>query len=148
MARRQSPHSPRQRARLVRTLAALTLVLGLAPLTSPASRAATLSGHDVSWPQCPIAVGGYGLPMPPTSTQFVVVGLTKGLPFTENPCLASQVQWVQDHGKPTQAYTMAGFPTAAQLDHVRRRAGLVGRHPRRPAVQRRLRRGDVCRRRR
>ena len=54
MARRQSPRPSPQRARLVRALAALALVLGLAPLTSPVSRAATLSGHDISWPQCPV----------------------------------------------------------------------------------------------
>ena len=112
MARRQSPRPSPQRARLVRALAALALLLGLAPLTSPVSRAATLSGHDISWPQCPVAVGGYGLPMPPTTTRFVVVGLTKGLPFTRNPCLANQVAWVRSHGRPAQAYTMAAFPTA------------------------------------
>ena len=42
-------------------------------------------------------------------------GYQRRLPFTENPCLASQVQWSRDNGKPTQAYTMAGFPTSAQL---------------------------------
>ena len=115
MARQPAAHLPRRRGGLVRVLAALALVLGLAPLTSPVSRAATLSGHDISWPQCPVAVGGYGLPMPPTTTRFVVVGLTKGLPFTRNPCLANQVAWVRSHGKPAQAYTMAAFPTAAQL---------------------------------
>ena len=111
----QSAGPPRQRAGLIRALVALALVLGLAPLTSPAAQAATLSGHDISWPQCPVSVGGYGLPMPPTSTRFVVVGLTKGLPFTRNPCLADQLAWVKAHGKPAQAYTMAAFPTAAQL---------------------------------
>ena len=44
------------------------------------------------------------------------MGLTKGLPFTENPCLASAGRtWVQSRSKPAHAYTMAGFPTAAQL---------------------------------
>lgn len=82
-----------------------------------AVQAATLplSGNDVSWPQCPTAVGGRGLPMPPTTAQFVVVGLTFGLPFTENPCLADQVAWAAAYGVPAQGYTMAAFPTAAQL---------------------------------
>src|SRR6478736_4197883 len=94
-------------------LMAIGLMLGL--WVAPGAQAAALLGNDVSWPQCPTAVGGYGAPMPPESTQFVVVGLTKGLPFTENPCLANQVTWFRDRAKPAQAYTMAGFPTSAQL---------------------------------
>ena len=96
-------------------LASLALVLGLMPATAPPVEAATLYGHDVSWPQCPTSVGGLGLPLPPTTTQFVVLGLTRGLPFTENPCLASQVGWVGTNNKRAHAYTMAAFPTAAQL---------------------------------
>ena len=81
----------------------------------PVSRAATMSGHDISWPQCPTSVGGYGLPMPPTTTPFVVVGLTKGLPFTREPVPGQPGAWMRAHGRPAQAYTMAAFPTAAQL---------------------------------
>ena len=90
-------------------LAAIGVVLALlvAPGTQTAS-AAVLFGHDISWPQCPST-------FPPTSTQFLVIGLTNGLPFTENPCVASQAAWAQGLGKPTHAYTMAGFPTTAQL---------------------------------
>jgi hypothetical protein len=100
---------------------ATAFALALAPLVPGAqpARAATLYGHDISWPQCPEAVGGYGLPMPPTSTQFVIIGLTKGLPFTENPCLADQVSWATSRGKPTHGYAMAAFPTAAQLTAYR-----------------------------
>jgi len=87
-------------------LAAIGLLLGL--LTAPPAQAAVLLGYDISWPQCPSA-------FPPTSTQFLVIGLTNGLPFTENPCVATQAAWAKDHAKPTHAYTMAGFPTAAQL---------------------------------
>jgi hypothetical protein len=95
-------------------LAALLFGL-LVPLTKPAAAAAPLFGHDISWPQCSVADGGFGLPMPPSSTQFVIVGLTKGLPFTENPCLASQRAWVQSRSKPSHAYTIPAYPTAAQL---------------------------------
>ena len=52
--------------------------------------------------------------MPPADTEFVVVGLTHGLAFTENPCLNEQVQWVHERSVRAQAYTMATFPTAAQ----------------------------------
>ena len=105
---------PARHRRLTLAVALIALLAG-AGLGAPAASASTLYGHDVSWPQCPTSVGGSGLPLPPTTTQFVVLGLTHGLPFTENPCLASQVQWARDNGKPTQAYTMAAFPTAAQL---------------------------------
>jgi hypothetical protein len=105
------------RAGLAAARAALLVLLMtlfvVAPPERPAS-AATLFGHDISWPQCPRADGGYGLPMPPNSTQFVIVGLTRGLAFTENPCLDDQVQWLRDHGKRNQAYTMGTFPTPAQ----------------------------------
>ncbi|WP_098482902.1 FG-GAP-like repeat-containing protein [Georgenia soli] len=97
-------------------LAAVALaLLGLTPLLPAApAAAATQYGHDISWPQCP-APDGFGLPMPPASSQFVVVGLTKGLAFTENLCLADQVAWVRSNGKPAHAYAMSTFPTTAQL---------------------------------
>ena len=93
-------------------LVAIGLTLG--PWTAPSARAAVMFGNDVSWPQCPTTVGGYGLPMPPDGARLVVVGLTRGLAFTENPCLASQVDWFRDRSTPAQAYTMATFPTTAQ----------------------------------
>ena len=103
------------RRRLLALVTAVLAVAGLGLAAAPSGDAATTYGNDVSWPQCSVADGGYGLPMPPTSAAFVVVGLTKGLPFTENPCLAKQVAWARDHSVPAQAYTMAAYPTAAQL---------------------------------
>ena len=99
-----------------RVLLAAALLLGFLvhPLASPA-RANTKFGHDISWPQCSRADGGYGLPMPLESTDFVIVGLTRGLAFTENPCLADQVHWARDRGKPSHAYAMGTFPTSSQL---------------------------------
>ncbi|MGK3648693.1 hypothetical protein [Pseudarthrobacter enclensis] len=91
-------------------LLAVLLVLALGVLFAPPARAVDY-GHDVSWPQCP-----GGLPMPPDTTEFLVVGLTRGLAFTENPCLQQQYQWVLDRGIRAQAYAMATFPTAAQYD--------------------------------
>ncbi len=85
-------------------------------LAAPApAQAATSYGNDVSWPQCSVAQGGYGLPMPPVTAAFVVVGLTKGLPFTRNPCLSDQVGWARANGVPAQAYTMAAYPTNGQF---------------------------------
>ena len=145
MARQPAARPPRQRGRLLAVLTALPLVLGLLAATAPPARSATASGYDISWPQCPVSAGGFGLPMPPTTTPFVVVGLTKGLPFTQNPCLADQVGWGKTHGRPAQAYTMAAFPTAAQLSAYRSNGPVVGQHPGRAAVQRRLVRGGVRR---
>ena len=99
----------RFRVSLPRLLAVL-LVLALGVLLAAPARAADY-GHDVSWPQCP-----GGLPMPPDNTEFVVVGLTRGLAFTENPCLEGQFHWVRDRGIRAQAYAMATFPTTAQYD--------------------------------
>lgn len=96
--------------------AAAALVLGLLPgAAPPRAHAATLFGHDISWPQCPASQGGFGLPLPPADGQFVIIGLTRGLPFTRNPCLADQVQWLRDNPRPAHAYTIPAFPTAAQL---------------------------------
>jgi hypothetical protein len=91
-------------------LASTLLALG----TAPPAATADLFGHDISWPQCP-PPDGYSLPMPPESTAFVIIGLTDGLAFTENPCLASQVSWVTSRGKPAHGYAMGTFPTSAQL---------------------------------
>ncbi|MCZ2402222.1 VCBS repeat-containing protein [Paenarthrobacter sp. Z7-10] len=94
---------------------AWVLVVGFLTVGAQPVAAATQYGNDVSWPQCSVAAGGFGLPLPPASAKFVVIGLTKGLPFTENPCLASQVNWAKTNAKPAQAYTLAAFPTTAQL---------------------------------
>jgi hypothetical protein len=90
----------------------------LIAVTVPAhARAAgTRYGHDVSWPQCPRAAGGIGLPMPPSTSQFVILGLTRGLPFTDNPCLVEQLGWTRAHGLPAHAYTIPAFPTPAQIE--------------------------------
>ena len=74
------------------------------------------TGRDVSWPQCPKGVGrGYGLPMPPTSAQLVVIGLTSGPGFSPNPCLAAQTGWAKTHHVYTAAYAMTTFPTGLQF---------------------------------
>jgi hypothetical protein len=88
-------------------VAALATGLGLGLAGAPPAGATVLFGNDISWPQCPSRF--------PTGGQFVIIGLTHGLPFTENPCVADQVAWAEGSSRPAQAYTMAGFPTSAQL---------------------------------
>ncbi|MFP5314006.1 MAG: FG-GAP-like repeat-containing protein [Actinomycetes bacterium] len=96
-------------------LLSVSLILGMLGGTLPAAHAAPLFGHDISWPQCPTAQGGFGLPLPPPESQFVIIGLTRGLAFTENPCLADQAAWARTNGKPAHGYAMGTYPTAAQL---------------------------------
>lgn len=102
---------------VVALLVGVALGVGMAVGTPAGSAAAATSyGYDVSWPQCTVAEGGYGLPLPPSTAEFVVLGLTKGLPFTRNPCLARQLAWALTNSVPAQAYTLAAFPTTAQLN--------------------------------
>ncbi len=86
-----------------------------APVASGAGTTGILAGNDVSWPQCSTAQGGHGLPLPGPGKRFVVVGLTDGLPFTENPCLSREVAQARSIGAALAAYTFAVTPTAAQL---------------------------------
>ena len=45
----------------------------------------------------------------------MILGLTAGLAFTENPCVADQWAFARTNGIPAHAYAMATFPTPAQL---------------------------------
>jgi hypothetical protein len=96
------------RRRITVVLALLGVLVGLSPGVAPPALA-TSYGYDVSWPQCP-----GGQPMPPTSTSFLIIGLTNGLAFTENPCLQTQVDWARTNNKPVHAYAMSTWPTSAQ----------------------------------
>ena len=77
-------------------------------------------GNDFSWPQCPKGMGlpghrGFGLPMPRASAQFVVIGLTNGVGYAANQCLAGQVAWARAHRVHTAAYAVTTHPTPHQL---------------------------------
>lgn len=77
-------------------------------------------GADASWPQCPEGLGiperpTLGAPMPIPEAEYVVLGLTNGPGFTENPCLADQVAWVRERGLMAAAYAVASLPSAAQV---------------------------------
>jgi hypothetical protein len=77
-------------------------------------------GADASWPQCPQGMGiperpTQGSPMPLPEAEYVVLGLTNGPGFTENPCLADQVAWVRERGLMSAAYAVASLPSEAQV---------------------------------
>lgn len=62
------------------------LVVDLAGWFAP-----TGDGWDISWPQCETA--GATTSRLPTGGAFSVVGLTRGVPFTDNECFAAQWAW-------------------------------------------------------
>ncbi|RZS87567.1 putative peptidoglycan binding protein [Motilibacter rhizosphaerae] len=103
--------------RKCRALAALLLAAAataaVALPAAPASARST-SGGDVSWPQC-TEHPGHGLPPPGKGTGFVVMGLTSGLPFTENPCIDRQLAHTRAIGARLAVYTFAAMPTPVQL---------------------------------
>ncbi len=77
-------------------------------------------GSDISWPQCPRGLGiperpTLGMPMPLPEAEYVVLGLTNGPGFTDNPCLADQVERVRSRGLMASAYAVASLPDAAAI---------------------------------
>ncbi|MDQ1292921.1 MAG: hypothetical protein QG608_802 [Actinomycetota bacterium] len=82
--------------------------------TTVATTKNTLSGQDISWPQCTTKTSK-GLPMPTSDRKFVVVGLTNGRAFTTNPCLSAELAWLRSHHALGAAYAMANYPTASHL---------------------------------
>lgn len=75
----------------VLVVAMVALVLGAPPVRAAGpderddSDARSLSGYDISWPQC-------GQDLPDTAA-FVVVGVNGGTAANSNPCLAEQLRW-------------------------------------------------------
>jgi len=55
-------------------------------------------GNDVSWPNCSAK--------PPTNAAFGIVGVTGGLGFSPNNCLATQVGWFKN----SSLYVNTGYP--------------------------------------
>ena len=105
------------RRTLVRSFVLLTLVLAASsamPATAAAKRPpkpppppAVARGYDISWPQCG---GPY-----PSSPAFGIVGVNKGIVFSPNPCLASEITW--GGGLATQLYANTGNPGPALSSH-------------------------------
>ncbi len=71
------------------------------------SRATTSRGYDISWPQCG---GAY-----PSNVAFGIVGVNKGIVFSANPCLASEVAWAG--GTRAQLYANTGNPGPQLSSH-------------------------------
>lgn len=76
-----------------RLLLALTVVaVGGAALVSPITAAASVThGYDISWPQCQTGAP----PRHPSGGAFGIVGVSDGLPWSQNPCLAGEFKWAK-----------------------------------------------------
>lgn len=64
-------------------------------------------GFDISWPQCD---GAY-----PSNPAFGIVGVNRGIVFSENPCLASQITWAG--GTSGELYVNTANPGPALSSH-------------------------------
>jgi hypothetical protein len=52
--------------------------------------------------------------MPATPASFLVIGLSMGLAFTTNPCLADEVTWARTRHVRVAAYVFPTYPTNAE----------------------------------
>lgn len=73
-----------------------------APAAAATAPASGDTGHDVSYPQC-------GSPLPSTGT-FGVVGVTNGIAYSSNPCLAGEWQWASSLPGTPALYTTPANP--------------------------------------
>ncbi len=91
----------------------LTPAVGLAASTQRVDRAATTAastsgiGYDISWPQCDAPY--------PANPAFGIVGVNRGIIFSPNPCLASELAWAG--GATAGLYANTGNPGPALSKH-------------------------------
>ena len=72
---------------------------------------AEATGYDVSFPQC-----GRSLPR---DGSFGIVGVTNGLPWSANPCLATQYKWADSKSSAPSLYMNTANPLAQQVMAIR-----------------------------
>jgi len=103
------------------TLMSAALATATPPMRAPEKLApGPVVGADISWPNCPRGLGirsrpTLGKPLPRANARFVVIGLTNGPAFHENPCLAAHVAYAQERRLWASAYAVATYPTTRQL---------------------------------
>jgi hypothetical protein len=73
----------------------------------PAAKPVTTHGWDISWPQCSTSL--------PSNPAFAIVGVNKGIVFSANPCLASEIRWAG--GGSAQLYANTGNPGPTKSSH-------------------------------
>jgi hypothetical protein len=88
-------------------IASVALVVTMIVGTATAVAAPTTRGYDISWPQCGSAY--------PSNPAFGIVGVNRGIVFSPNPCLASEITWAG--GTNAQLYANTGNPGPALSSH-------------------------------
>ena len=88
------------------------LLLGFVPTAfaqgrMPALAASGPAGYDISWPQCDRSY--------PSTAGFGIVGVNRGIVFSANPCLASELTWAG--GASAGLYANTGNPGPALSTH-------------------------------
>lgn len=78
-----------------------------APAKPAPAKQVSPRGYDVSWPQC-----GSRLPSGPS---FAVIGVTDGLPYSTNPCLAAEYQWGLSAGRAPDLYMNISEPGSGSV---------------------------------
>lgn len=87
--------------------------LAAASAAAQADGAATLTGYDVSWPDCDGAL--------PPSSQISIVGVDDGHPFSQNPCLAREAAWASTATERAQYMVLdspVGWSSANVLEYA------------------------------
>ena len=78
---------------------AIVSVLGA---TGAAASAATVTGYDISWPQCSTSL--------PRSATFGIVGVNDGIAWSQNPCLRSEYAWASSRPSAPALYMNTADP--------------------------------------
>lgn len=92
--------SPRSLARVTAAVASVLLLSLAMSGTAAAASSRTSRGYDISYPQCGSAY--------PSKPLFGIVGVNRGIVYSANPCLASEITWAG--GTATQLYANTGNP--------------------------------------
>ena len=95
----------RRRHRLLRVVAFLAIVLTWTTAPQAALAGPSPTGLDISWPQC-----HGGVPALAASPSLVIVGVTGGRAFTQNPCFASEYRWATAQGAAPAFYMNLNYP--------------------------------------
>jgi len=100
--------TPIVRVPVALAIGVVSVLVVAAPATAVSSPPQSSDGYDISRPQC-------GGPFP-DSPAFGIVGVTSGLPFNDNPCLADEFAWAA--GAPSEpAFYFNTANPGAQSSH-------------------------------
>lgn len=92
--------------RLLTACVVAVLAGGAAIPAAVRAEASGSTGYDISWPQC-TSNGGASAP---SGGAFGIVGVTDGLPWSQNPCLASEAHWADTRAGQPAVYMNTADP--------------------------------------